>query len=61
VPYDQVMKFIAVVLAYFVMALVLAWGILQAVHGHYWLLGVGVLAYVLTFAKLGCLPPDGSH
>ena len=55
------MKFFAVVLAYLLIAFVLSWGILQAVHGHYWLLGVGVLAYVLAFSKLGCLPPDGSH
>ena len=55
------MKFYAVVLAYLLIAVVLGWGILQAVHGHYWLLGGGILAYVLAFSKLGCLPPDSSH
>ena len=55
------MKFYAVVLAFLLIAVVLGWGILQAVHGHYWMLGVGTLAYVLAFSKLGCLPPKDSH
>ncbi len=55
------MKFFAVVMAYLFIALILGWGILQAVHGHFWLLGAGIVAYVLAFSKLGCLPPSNSH
>jgi hypothetical protein len=55
------MKFFAVVLAYLFIAFVLSWGILQAVHGQFWLLGAGIVAYVLAFSVLGCLPPKSSH
>ncbi len=55
------MKFFAIILAYLLIAVVLGWGILQAVHGQYWLLGSGIVAYVLAFSKLGCLPPSSSH
>ena len=55
------MKFFLSVLAYVLMALVLVAGILQAVHGHYALLGVGTLGYILAVAKIGCLPPSGTH
>ena len=50
------MKFLLAVLAYLVIGLVLGWGILLAVKGNAWLLIVGFLAYVVAFAKLGCLP-----
>jgi len=55
------MKFVAGLFVYLFIAFVLAWGILQAVHGHYWLLGVGALGYILALSKIGCLPPDSSH
>jgi len=55
------MKFVAVILAYLFMAFILCWGILQAVHGQFWLLGAGLAGYVLAFSKLGCLPPSSSH
>ena len=55
------MKFVAVILAYLFVSFILGWGILQAVHGHYWLLGTGIVAYLLAFSKLGCLPPNSSH
>jgi len=54
------MKFLATVLAYLFIAWVLGWGILLAVQGNFWLLGVSLLAYVVAFAKIGCLPPTKS-
>lgn len=50
------MKFLAAIAAYLLMALVLGWGILLAVNGSFWLLAAGVLAYVVAFARIGCLP-----
>ena len=50
------MKFLLVIFAYLLIALVLGWGILLTVRGQPWLLIVGFLAYVAAFAKLGCLP-----
>lgn len=50
------MKLLLAILAYLVIAAVLSWGILLAVKGDPWLLIVGVLAYGVAFAKLGCLP-----
>jgi hypothetical protein len=50
------MKFLGAILAYLVIAAVLGWGILMAVHGSFWLLAVSVLTYVVAFAKIGCLP-----
>jgi hypothetical protein len=50
------MKFFWTVTAYLAISAFLGWGILQAVHGHPWLLIVGSLAYVAAVAKLGCLP-----
>jgi hypothetical protein len=50
------MKFLLAVLAYLLIAFILGWGILLTVRGEPWLLIVGGLAYVLSFAKVGCLP-----
>ena len=50
------MKFLAVIIAYGVIGLILGWGILLAVKGEPWLLIVGFLTYAVAFAKLGCLP-----
>ena len=50
------MKFLLVIIAYLVIALLLGWGILLAVKGEPWLLIVGLLTYAAAFAKLGCLP-----
>jgi hypothetical protein len=50
------MKFVLAILAYLLIAVVLGWGILLLIKGSPWLLIVGVLAYVIAFAKLGCLP-----
>jgi hypothetical protein len=51
------MKFFAAIFAYVVIALILCWGILQAVHGSYWLLIIGTLGYLGMMIKFGCLPP----
>jgi len=48
------MRFLAAVIVQILMGLFLIWGILQAVHGSLWLLVVGVLAYLLVFARAGC-------
>jgi hypothetical protein len=50
------MKFCWTILAYLLIASLLCWGILLAVRGEPWLLIVGSLAYVIAFARLGCLP-----
>lgn len=48
------MKLTLAIVAYTVIALVLGWGILAVMHGSYWVLIVGGLAYLLAFARLGC-------
>jgi hypothetical protein len=50
------MKFLLAIVAYLAIAVVLGWGMLLTVKGEPWLLIVGFLAYVVAFAKLGCLP-----
>jgi hypothetical protein len=55
------MKFLGVVIAYLIIGAVLGWGILEAVRGSFWLLAIGILAYLAAFAKIGCLPPKNSH
>jgi hypothetical protein len=55
------MKFIGAVLAYLGIAFVLGWGILLAVKGNFWLLGIAFLTYVVAFGKIGCLPGNKSH
>jgi hypothetical protein len=54
------MNFLFAIVAYLAIGLVLGWGILLAVKGSPWLLVVGLLAYIIAFAKLGCLPKQ-SH
>ena len=55
------MKFLGVIVAYLAIGSVLGWGILLAVKGNFWLLGIVSLAYVVAFSKIGCLPPSESH
>jgi hypothetical protein len=55
------MKFLAAIIAYLVIGLVLGTGIYEAVQGHLWVLAVAVVIYVISFAKLGCLPSSKSH
>ena len=54
------MKFLGAVIAYGVMAFILGWGIVQAVHGSMWLLALGVIGYMTMLVRIGCLPPE-SH
>ena len=49
------MKFSLAIVVYLLIGLVLGIGILQAVHGSYWLLIAGVVAYVFAFARIGCI------
>ena len=51
------MKFFSVIVVYLVIGAVLGCGILLTVKGSFWLLAVGLLAYLILFAKTGCLPP----
>lgn len=55
------MKFFAAIVAYLVIGLFLGLGIFEVMHGHYWLLPVVALIYLVAFAKLGCLPSSKSH
>jgi hypothetical protein len=55
------MKFWLAVVAYLAIGAVLGWGMLMAMKGNAWLLGVGFVAYVVAFGKLGCLPGKSSH
>lgn len=48
------MDFIAAVLVWLVIGAVLAAGIVMAVKGSAWLLIVGLVAFILAFAKVGC-------
>ena len=50
------MKFVAAILVYALISLVLGAGILMAMKGSLWLLIAGLVVYVVTFAKAGCLP-----
>ena len=62
VSYVPRMKFFGAILAYLLIAAVLGWGIwLGAAKGNWWLLAIGFLVYVVSFAKIGCLPSGKSH
>jgi hypothetical protein len=50
------MKFLMSVLVYVVLAAFLAWGILLAVRGQYWLLIAASTTYLLGLGFIGCLP-----
>jgi hypothetical protein len=49
------MKLALAALVYLVIALILGVGILLTIAGKPWLLIVAFLAYVVAFAKIGCL------
>ena len=49
------MKLLLSAIVYLLIGLVLAWGILLAMHGNPWLLVGSFVAYVLALAKIGCL------
>ncbi|MCU0771726.1 MAG: hypothetical protein MUE94_08170 [Verrucomicrobia bacterium] len=48
------MKFAMAMIVHLLMGFFLMWGILQAVHGSYWLLSAGVLSYLVMFFRVGC-------
>jgi hypothetical protein len=50
------MKFVFGILIYVIIGLILGLGMMQMVHGKPWLLLVGLLAYVVAFGAIGCLP-----
>jgi hypothetical protein len=52
------MKLFLAFVVWILMAVVLAKGVLNAVHGSYWLLIVGALAFIGLVAKIGCLSHD---
>jgi hypothetical protein len=48
------MKLILAILAYGVMGALIALGIYLAVMGTYWVLALGLLAYLIAFVRFGC-------
>ncbi len=54
------MKFLLAIAAYLLIGFVFCWGILLALKGSFWLVIAAFLAYVIAFARLGCLPKQ-SH
>jgi hypothetical protein len=50
------MKLALAVLVYLVMAVILGAGILLLVAGKPWFLAIGIIAFVVAFGKLGCMP-----
>jgi hypothetical protein len=55
------MKFFGAIIAYLVIGIILGMGILHAVKGSFWMLGISLLAYIVIFARIGCIPPRKSH
>jgi hypothetical protein len=55
------MKLFWAIVAYVFIGAVLGTGLVLAVKGKPWLLIVGLAAYVVSFSKIGCLPPKSSH
>jgi hypothetical protein len=49
------MKFILAIVIQLLMGFALMWGIIQAVHGSFWLLIVASLAYLAVFTRVGCV------
>jgi hypothetical protein len=52
------MKLLLAFLVWIVMGGVLVKGLIMAVNGSVWLLMVGLLAFILLVAKIGCLSHD---
>lgn len=48
------MKFYLAILTYLLIGLILGAGILLLVAGKPWLLIIGLIAYIVTFAQTGC-------
>jgi hypothetical protein len=49
------MKLLFLMFVWLVMALLLVAGVVLAVKGSFWLLALGLVAFVLAVAKIGCL------
>jgi len=49
------MKFFLACLIYLIIGVVLGTGILLALKGSLWFLALGFVAYIILFAKIGCL------
>lgn len=52
------MKLFFAFAVWIVFAAVLIKGVLSAINGSYWLLGLGVLVFTAMVAKIGCLSHD---
>ncbi|HVU09549.1 MAG TPA: hypothetical protein VHG89_13530 [Verrucomicrobiae bacterium] len=52
--YLAAMKFYLAILTYLLIGLILGAGILLLVAGKPWLLIIGLIAYIVTFAQTGC-------
>jgi hypothetical protein len=52
------MKLLLAFLVWFAMAGVLVKGLLMAMHGSLWLLGLGLVGFIVLVAKIGCLSHD---
>ena len=52
------MKLILAFVVWFGMAAVLVTGLLMAMKGNLWILGLGLLGFILMVAKIGCLSHD---
>ena len=52
------MKLILAFFVWFAMAEVLVTGLLMAMKGSFWILGLGLLGFILLVAKIGCLSHD---
>jgi hypothetical protein len=53
--YSASMKLAAAILVYVLIGLVLSAGILMVLSGKPWLLIAALLAYIVAFARIGCL------
>jgi hypothetical protein len=49
------MKFALAILVYILIGLFLSLGIIMLLHGSPWLFIASLLAYILAFAKIGCM------
>ena len=52
------MKIFVALFVWFLMAAILTLGVVMSVKGSFWLLGVGLIGFILAIAKIGCLTHD---
>ena len=50
------MKFALAILVYLIIAVILGAGILLVMAGKPWFLAVGVVAFIVAFGRIGCMP-----